>query len=432
MARLNILVIGGGGREHALVWKINQSPLVEKIFCAPGNPGIGEIAECVELSASDLSGLLNFVHKHEIDLTVVGPEAPLVEGIVDSFTARGLNIFGPSKRAAEIEGSKVFAKSLLNDYNIPTANYRVFDNHEEACRYLEEVSYPTVIKADGLAAGKGALICKTKQAALAALEQIMVTKSFGEAGSKVVVEEFMVGEEASVIALTDGENIAYLPPSQDHKAIFDNDEGPNTGGMGAYAPAPVIDDAMMERVHREIMLPTVNAMALENRPYRGVLYAGLVITRDGPKVIEFNCRLGDPEAQVVLPLVKSDLVEVMFRIATGKRIDPRLALHDKWALCVVLASGGYPGRYEKGKVILGLDGHLRQQVVVFHAGTRSAEKGKIVTDGGRVLGLTAVADDFHSVREQAYQAVGKVTFDKAYFRRDIGNKARRHLSRASP
>lgn len=426
--KMRILVVGGGGREHALIWKISQSPLVEEIYCAPGNPGIAALAKCVDIAPTNIEALLSFVRKKEIDLTVVGPEAPLVAGIVDEFESQGLTIFGPSRKAAEIEGSKAFTKYLLDKYKIPTADCIVFDKHDEALQYLDEIDYPTVIKADGLAAGKGTYICQTREQAITAIEEIMVEKVFGASGNKVVIESFMRGEEASVLAFTDGENLTYFPSAQDHKAIFDHDEGPNTGGMGAYAPAPVIDSEMHERVREEIMEPTLKALALEKRPYRGVLYAGLMITPEGPKVVEFNCRFGDPEAQAILPLVKSDLVELMFRIAKGKKIANDIELLQKWAMCVVVASGGYPEKYEKGKEIFGLEKNFGQDVLVFHAGTRK-QNGRVVTDGGRVLGVTAVADDFHGVREKAYWAVGKLTFDKAYYRKDIGAKALLHLHR---
>jgi phosphoribosylamine--glycine ligase len=426
---MKILIVGSGGREHALVWKVKQSPLVKAVYCAPGNPGIGQLAKCVDISAADVDGLLRFVMKKGIDLTVVGPEEPLVHGIVDKFESQGLSIFGPSQRAAEIEGSKAFAKYLLDKYDIPTADCIVFEDIQEAQNYLNDADYPTVVKADGLAAGKGTFICQDEDQALAALNKIMVQKLFGEAGNKALIEEFMEGEEASVLALTDGVTTAVLPPAQDHKAIFDHDEGPNTGGMGAYAPAPVVDDEMLARVQNEILEPTVKAMALENRPYRGVLYAGLMITAEGPKVVEFNCRFGDPEAQVVLPLVKGDLAEAMLEIATGKLTDSQIEIEKKWALCVVIASGGYPGPYERGKPIYGLDKKLGDDIVIFHAGTRLDESGHFVTNGGRVLGVTAIGSDFNSVRERAYWAVGKITFDKAYYRKDIGAKALLHLGR---
>ncbi len=424
---MRVLVIGNGGREHALVWKFSQSILVEKIYCAPGNPGIRELAECIDIAPDDIPSLLSFAAENEVDLTVVGPEGPLVNGIVDQFEAKGLHIFGPSARAAELEGSKVFTKYLLDKYHIPTADCIVFEKYEEARDYLNEVSYPTVVKADGLAAGKGTFICATLEEAVTALDKIMIERIFGKSGKKVIVEEFMQGEEASIIAITDGENLVYLPSAQDHKAIFDNDEGPNTGGMGAYAPAPVMTDALLERVHTEIMLPAVRAMVLENRPYRGVLYAGLMITADGPKVVEFNCRFGDPETQVLLPLVRDDIVELMHTVAIGKLIKSQLNLHNDWAMCVVIASGGYPGRYENGQEIFGLERPLGDDIMVFHAGTKSTEDGKVVTNGGRVLGVTARAGDFYAARERAYWAVGKITFDKAYYRKDIGLKAQKHL-----
>ncbi len=424
---MKILVIGGGGREHALVWKIAQSPFVEKIYCAPGNAGIKQLAESVPIAAADIEALLHFARKQKIDLTVVGPEEPLVDGIVDEFEAQGLTIFGPTKKAAEIEGSKAFAKYLLDKYNIPTADCIIFNKYEEAQQYLNDAAYPTVIKADGLAAGKGTFICQTHDEAESALRSIMAEKVFGHAGDKVVIEEFMSGEEASVLIITNGDHYVCLPPAQDHKAIFDNDEGPNTGGMGAYAPTPVIDPPMLARIREEILEPTIKAMALEGRPYRGVLYAGLMITADGPKVVEFNCRFGDPETQAILPLVKSDLVDMMLRVARGKKLDSEIELYDKWAMCVVLASGGYPGSFEKGKRIFGLEKNFGKEVVIFHAGTRAEEDGLVVTDGGRVLGVTAVADDFYTVREKVYWAVGKITFDKAYYRKDIGAKALLHL-----
>jgi len=427
MARMNILVIGGGGREHALVTKMSASPLVGAIFCAPGNAGISNLAQCVDIAQNDIPELLDFVRKKAIDLTVVGPEEPLVNGIVDEFESQGLNIFGPTAKAAEIEGSKVFSKYLMQKYNIATAGCEIFEDYEQACQYLKKTNYPVVVKADGLAAGKGTFVCANEELALSALRQTMVEKTFGFSGTKVILEEFMAGEEVSVIGITDGESIAYLPSAQDHKAIFDNDQGPNTGGMGAYAPAPVMTPELLHRVDMEIMQPTINAMALEGRPYRGILYAGLMVTKEGLKVVEFNCRLGDPEAQAILPLVDSDLVEAMFRIAKGKRVR-ELELVNKWAMCVVIASGGYPGGYEKNKRILGLDKKLGKDISVFHAGTKFTEPGQVVTDGGRVLGVTAIANDFHSVRERAYWAVGKITFDKAYYRKDIGAKALKHLT----
>jgi len=380
----------------------------------------------VNIRQNDIPRLLDFVRRKAIDLTVVGPEEPLVHGIVDEFESQGLSIFGPTSKAAELEGSKVFSKYLMKKYNIATAAYEVFQNHEQACRHLKKTKYPVVVKVDGLAAGKGTFVCASEELALSALNQTMVEKTFGASGTKVILEEFMVGEEVSVMGITDGESVAYLPSAQDHKAIFDHDQGPNTGGMGAYAPAPVMTSDLLQQVDAEIMRPAIKAMALEDRPYRGILYAGLMVTNDGPKVVEFNCRLGDPEAQAILPLVDSDLVEAMFRIAKGKRVrDIKIA--NKWGMCVVLASGGYPGAYEKNKKILGLNKKLGNDIFIFHAGTKLQEGDEVVTQGGRVLGVTAIANDFHSVRERAYWAVGKITFDKAYYRKDIGAKALKHL-----
>ncbi len=425
---MKVLVIGSGGREHALVWKIQQSPFVDKIYCAPGNPGIAQHAECVDIQPTDIPRLLEFAVNEKIDLTVPGPEAPLVQGLVDEFEAKGLTIFGPSQKAAELEGSKAFAKWLMRKYNVPTAEWQVFYNAEEARRHLREREYPCVIKADGLAAGKGAVIVQDEQQAEHALDEIMVRRVFGEAGAKIVVEDYMRGEEASVFALSDGENVVLLHPAQDHKPIFDGDQGPNTGGMGAYAPAPVVDAAMQERVLREIIEPTIRGMAMENRPYRGVLYAGLMITEDGPKVVEFNCRFGDPEAQVVLPLLGSDLVELMMKAARRELHDAQIELLEQWAVGVVMASGGYPGKYETGKKIIGLEKLVGEDILIFHAGTRRNEDGEIVTAGGRVLSVVAVRDTFHAARDAAYAAVGKIAFDGAYYRKDIGYKALKHLA----
>lgn len=421
---MKILVVGSGGREHALVWGISQSPYRPQIYCAPGNPGIAQLATCVDIPVGDIPGLLRFARDNAIDLTVVGPEAPLVAGIVDEFEASGLTIFGPSQRAAEIEGSKAFAKELLTKYHIPTASGLVFDVYEEARNYLHEVSYPRVVKADGLAAGKGTFICRNLQDGLDALDKIMKQLVFGNAGQRVVIEEYMPGEEASVLALSDGTSLAVLPPAQDHKRIFDNDEGPNTGGMGAYAPAPVVDEQMLQRIKKEILEPTIKAMTLEGRPYRGVLYAGLMIGETGPQIVEYNCRFGDPEAQAVLPVIDGDLVEGMLRVARGDLGDFQIEWNRKWAVCVVMASGGYPGPYERGKEIYGLDRDFGSNVLIFHAGTAaSSDHRHIVTAGGRVLGVTGVADDFRTARELAYGAVKKITFDRAYYRKDIGARA---------
>lgn len=423
---MNILVIGSGGREHALVWKLRQSPLVKNIYCAPGNAGIASVAELTPIKTSHLEGLLEFAERASIDLTVVGPEQPLTEGIVEIFSERGRKIFGPSKGAAVLEGSKVFAKQFMKKYNIPTAEWRSFDLSEryEARRYLAEQPMPVVIKADGLAGGKGAVICRSKDEAFEVLDEMMEKKIFGTAGERVVVEEYMVGEEASVFALTDGNVFVMLPAAQDHKRILDGDEGKNTGGMGAYAPAPVISPELMERIEQTIIGPAVAGMSNEKRKYKGCLYVGLMITETGPKVVEFNCRFGDPEAQVVLPLLDVDLVEVMVAVCDEKLSPGRVKFHDASAVCVVMASRGYPDSYESGKPIYGLESVLQEEgVAVFHAGTR-LERNTVVTSGGRVLGVTALGckDDLEGAVALAYRAVERITFDGAYYRSDIGRK----------
>ena len=422
---MRILVIGSGGREHALVWKIRQSSLTTLLYCAPGNAGIAELAELVPIKATDIDGLLKFALDQHIDLTVVGPEQPLMKGIVDLFEARGLNIFGPSKAAAELEGSKVFAKHFMRQYNIPTAEFCTFTLLErfEAERYINEIPAPMVIKADGLAAGKGVTICETKDQALDVLEQMMEKKVFGEAGVNVVIEEFLIGEEASVFAITDGKDFVTLSSAQDHKRIFDNDLGKNTGGMGSYAPAPIVSDEVLEKVKRTIIRPTLLAMAKEGRPYKGCLYVGLMITETGPKVVEYNCRFGDPEAQVVLPLLEFDVVQLLLQSINDDLAGSNIACKDQSAVCVVIASGGYPDNYATGKQIFGLDAAMDRDVIVFHAGTKR-EKEKIVTSGGRVLGVTALGPrlDLERTIDKAYTAVEKITFDGAYYRSDIGKK----------
>lgn len=426
--KLRVLVVGSGGREHALVWKLAQSPLVQKIFCAPGNPGIAQLATCIDVAATHLSGLRQFAREAGIDLTVVGPEAPLVAGIVDEFEAHDLAIFGPSRVAAMLEGSKAFAKELMRKYHIPTADYQVFEKFEEARDCIKEARLPVVVKADGLAAGKGSVVVRSQPEALAAVERIMLQKEFGDAGNGIVVEEFMHGEEVSVLALTDGLNLLVLPPAQDHKQIFDNDEGPNTGGMGAYAPAPVVTSALLEDIRRRILEPAIHAMAMEGRRYRGVLYAGLMITADGPKVVEFNCRFGDPEAQVIVPLIRSDLAEAMWRVAQGDLDGFGLEVTERWALGVVIAASGYPGAYDTGKVVHGLERAAAGDTLIFHAGTALDQHGRVLTKGGRVLVATGLGDSFTAARAAAYQAVGKIAFDGAYYRKDIGVKALRHLA----
>lgn len=424
---MQVLVIGGGGREHTLVWKLAQSKKVTKLYAAPGNPGMKDLAECVDLDIADLDGLADWAEKHAIDLTVVGPEAPLVAGIVDVFKARGLTIFGPSAKAAEIEGSKIFSKELMEKYGVPTAFFKVCDNLADARAFVEEKGAPIVIKADGLAAGKGVVVAMTREEALAALDEMMGAHKFGSAGNRVVIEEFMEGEEASLLAFTDGKTIVPMLAAQDHKRVNDGDQGPNTGGMGAYCPAPVMTDALKEKTVKEVLRPIVDALAKEGRPYSGCLYAGLMIKGDSVKVVEFNARFGDPETQVVLPLLKSDLAEIMVACANGTLTPDLVEWSDKAAVCVVMASGGYPASYKKGIPITGLKAaNAMDDVVVFHAGTRE-EDGKILTNGGRVLGVTAVADDIPSAQQKAYDAVDKIRFDGAHYRQDIAWRALRRL-----
>ncbi len=421
---MKVLVVGGGGREHTLVWKLASSPLVKKIYCAPGNAGISQEAECVDIPVLDNQQLLKFAIKQKIDMTVVGPEAPLVNGIVDTFEENGVPIFGPSQRAAELEGSKAFCKYVLDKYDIPTADYRVYKDYQEAKTFLSKQKGKIVVKADGLAAGKGAIVCQNRDESLSALDKIMKTREFGDAGNKVVVEECLEGDEVSVMAISDGENLIYMVPSQDHKRIFDNDQGPNTGGMGAYAPTPYISDDMMLHIKTTIMEPTIKGMALEGRPYKGVLYAGLMMTDQGPKVLEYNVRFGDPETQVILPMAESDLMEAILASREGRLADVQWRNRQGAALCVVLASGGYPGKYEKGKKILGLDHQWDEGIFVFHAGTKR-QGNDVVTNGGRVLGVTAVDATISRAFDKVYRALKWITFDGAYYRKDIAARALR-------
>jgi len=420
---MNILVIGSGGREHAIVWKVAKSRKVKKIFCAPGNPGIAQLAECVSIKIDDINGLREFAVKEKIDLTVVGPELPLTLGIVDSFEEKGLNIFGPSKKAAEIEGSKVFAKDLMQKYEIPTAVYRVFKNPKNAKDYVKEHSLPLVVKADGLAAGKGVIICKTNEDALDAIRLIMEKRGFGRAGDRVIVEDFLKGQEVSFLAITDGKTVIPLPPCQDHKAVFDGDKGPNTGGMGAYSPTPLVTAKLKDEIMNNIMIPTVKAMEKEERPYKGVLYAGLMITKDGPRVLEYNCRFGDPEAQPIMMRLKNDLIDVL-SASVEKRLNRiKLNCDNKVAISVVMASKGYPGNYEKGKEIRGVEDVSRlKNVVVFHAGT-AINGNKLVTAGGRVLDVTAMGVGIKRAMNKVYQAVSRIQWEGAHYRKDIGEKA---------
>ena len=422
---MRILLIGGGGREHALAWKLVQSPKVEKLFAAPGNPGMALLqkCECINLNVDDLEGVADYAEEQSIDLTVVGPEAPLVAGLADVFKRRGLPVFGPSKDAAQLEGSKAFSKELMAKYNIPTAFFKICEDIETAKAYVEEKGAPIVVKADGLAAGKGVVVAMTKQEALDAIDEMMGDHKFGAAGARLVLEEYMEGEEASLLAFTDGKTVVPMIAAQDHKRVFDGDEGPNTGGMGTYAPAPVMTDVLRLKATELILKPVVEAMAKEGMPYQGCLYAGLMIKGDSVKVVEFNCRFGDPETQVVLPLLDGDLAEIMLACATGTLDKAEVAWYNKAAVCVVMASGGYPESYEKGKEIAGLAAAEEDKdVVVFHAGTKDAE-GKIVTSGGRVLGVTAVDSSIKAARDRAYAAVEKFAFEKNFYRKDIAWRA---------
>ncbi|MBF0186950.1 MAG: phosphoribosylamine--glycine ligase [Magnetococcales bacterium] len=420
---MKVLVVGGGGREHALVWKINQSPLVEKVFCAPGNAGIAAEAECVPIGAEDIAALKGFALEAGIDLVVVGPEGPLVVGITDAMRDAGINVFGPTEKAAAIEGSKTFMKNLFAKYDIPTAAYKVFTEAEPARAYVREQGAPIVVKTSGLAAGKGAIVCQTEEEAMSAIDRIMVDREFGDAGDEVVVEEFLVGEECSFIGIVDGENVLALASSQDHKAVGEGDTGPNTGGMGAYSPAPVMTPELHERTMNEVMYPTVKAMAAEGCPYQGFLYAGLMIDGDQIKVLEFNARMGDPETQPLLYRLKSDIVPALMASATGSVKDLELEWDARTSLCVVMAAGGYPGSYAKGAAISGLDAAAGvEDAKVFHAGTKLVD-GVVATSGGRVLGVTALGEGATGAQKRAYEAVDCISWKDVYTRRDIGHRA---------
>ena len=427
---MKVLVVGGGGREHALVWKLAQSTDVTEIHCAPGNAGIADQAKCVPISAEDIGELLNYAAGNSIDLTVVGPEAPLAQGIESAFRKKGLRIFAPSKEAASLESSKAFAKEFCQRHDIPTADSKTFTDPEEALKHVRQRCVPMVVKADGLAAGKGVIICNTVEEAENAVRDIMVTCKFGGAGCKLVVEDFLVGEEASFIAICDGENVLPLASSQDHKAAFDGDRGPNTGGMGAISPAALMTPELTETVMERVMRPVVRGMAKEGMPFVGTLYAGLMIGDDGvPKVLEFNVRMGDPETQPLLARLKTDLVKVIVAATDGKLGGMELEWDERPAVCVVMASGGYPGSYEKGKAIKGLDqAGTTEDVVVFHAGTKRND-GDVVTSGGRVLGVTALGTDMRAAIDRAYEAVSKIDWDGVHYRRDIGAKALKGTSK---
>ncbi len=424
---MKVLVIGKGGREHALVWKLAQSPRVTQVFCAPGNAGTAQDGVNVLVETHDFDGLIRFAKKETVALTVVGPEDPLAHGIVDHFQKAGLTIFGPTKAGAQIEASKVFAKKLMRDADVPTAEFRVFDHPEPARHFIETREYPVVVKADGLAAGKGVIVCNTKQDALAAVERIMVKEEFGRpAGRQIVIEKRLEGDELSVLALVAGRTIIPLAPSQDHKRALNKDEGPNTGGMGAYSPAPLATPEILNEIEAHALVPTVHALKRRRTPFRGVLYAGVLVTNQGPRILEYNCRFGDPETQPVLMRLKTDLFELLLATAEDRLQDfaeGQLEWDPRPAVCVVMASQGYPGSYAKGKLIKGLEEAAKlPDVKIFHAGTK-LDAGHVVTDGGRVLGVTALGETLAAAKARAYEAVAKIQFAGAFYRTDIGDKA---------
>ena len=423
---MNILILGSGGREHALLWKLAQSPEATKLYAVPGNPGMAELAECVAGSIEDNAAVVKLAQEKKIDLVVVGPEVPLMNGVVDALRAAGIKAFGPTKAAAELEGSKSFSKDIMKKYGIPTAKYEVFTDADAARAYIEKEGAPIVIKANGLAAGKGVIVAETKEQALDAVHEIMDDAAFGKAGSRVVIEAFMEGEEASLLAFTDGKTIRPMVSSQDHKRAYDGDKGPNTGGMGTYAPAPVMTKDMVEQATEKILKPMIAAMVKEGRPYQGCLYAGLMITEEGPKVVEFNARFGDPETQVVLPLLKGDLVKIMQACVDGTLDTAAVDWEDGAAVCVVMASGGYPKSYKKGYAIDGLKKAESLGTFVFHAGTAKKD-GKVVTSGGRVLGVTARGGGIKEATEKAYKGVEAIRFTDEFHRKDIAHRALERL-----
>jgi len=421
---MKVLLIGSGGREHALAWKIAQSPLLTKLYAAPGNAGISQHAECVPIAPDNISGLLEFALREKIDLAVVGPEVPLVAGIWDQFNEKGLKVFGPARNTALLEGSKAFSKEMMTKYGVSTAGYEIFTNVKEAKHYVIEAEMPVVIKADGLAGGKGVVICDSSEYAVATLTQMMEEKKFGDAGSKVIIEKKLEGEELSILVLTDGKKIIPLASARDHKRAYDHDRGPNTGGMGAFSPSMKIPESEIGGIIDIAVRPILEGMARDGMPYRGVLYAGIMMTQDGPFVLEYNCRFGDPETEVILPRLKSDLLPVMMQIANGCLETESLEWYDKACITVVMASGGYPGHYEKGFPIRGLDAARGQQdVAVFHAGTAFNAQKQVVTAGGRVLAVTAWGDTLKAAHERVYQVITQIHFEGGFCRRDIGQKA---------
>jgi len=423
---MKILVVGSGGREHALAWKIKQSPLVKELYCAPGNGGMALIAQCVAIKADDIKGLCQFAKEKKIDLTVVGPEAPLVAGIVDVLKKEGLTIFGPTKAAAQLEGSKVFAKKIMAKYGIPTAAFKIFESSNEAKSYVLKLDPPIVIKVDGLAAGKGVILAQSTEQAVQVVSDIIDSKKFGDAGNQIVIEDCIEGEELSVLAFTDGDRIIPLASSQDHKRAYDNDEGPNTGGMGAYSPCPLVSQQDLVTIVEQTIKPVVYGLREEGIIYRGLIYAGLMISKSGPIVLEFNVRFGDPETQAVLPRLKDDIVPLFIEVAQGRLSDHALSWDHRSCINVVMASGGYPGSYQKGYEITGLDAAARQRdAVVFHAGT-TVKDNKCITNGGRVLGVSALGDTLKHAKDNAYSALANIHFQDVCYRSDIGAKALQH------
>lgn len=420
---MKVLVVGSGGREHALAWKLKTSKKVEKVFCAPGNAGIAQVAKCININPDNSKSLLDFAKRNKIGLTVIGPEDPLADGLADEFRKRRLKVFGPEKKAAQIEASKVFAKEFMREYHIPTAPFKVFSEASEAISFSKTLQFPAVIKADGLAAGKGVIIVRSRKQAQKVIEEIMVDKRFGAAGKRIIIESFLKGQELSIMAITDGRHIVPLLPSQDHKQIKEGDRGPNTGGMGAYCPVDFVTDEIREQIEEHILARAIAGFKNEKIRYRGVLYAGLMLTEQGPKVLEFNCRFGDPETQAVLPLLNSDLADLMMAAAAGKLGSfAKLSWHRGAAACVIMASKGYPGNYRKGAPIKGLDAKTDQSTHIFHAGT-AQKNGKWVTAGGRVLGVVSRDRDLKQALAKAYRTVGKIKFEGAQYRKDIGHRS---------
>lgn len=423
---MKILIVGGGGREHAIAWKLAQSDKVEKLYCAPGNAGIAEVAECVAIKAEDIAGICSFAEENKIDLTVIGPEVPLSLGIVDALAEKGLKAFGPNKKCAQLEGSKAFTKAFLARHDIPTAGYKEFTDINELKKSVGIFGYPMVIKADGLAAGKGVIIAEDEQTAIDSIDQIMGDKIFGSAGDKIVVEEFLTGIEASMLCFVDGKTIMPMESAQDYKRIFDGDQGPNTGGMGTYSPSLIFNDTLETQIRERILEPTLKGFQKDGLDFKGVLFIGLMITDDGPKVIEFNNRFGDPETQSVLPRMKTDLLDIMNAVVEERLAEQTIEWSDRKAVCIVLASGGYPGDYQKGKVISGF-ANVDEDVIIFHSGTKFVKNeddpntgSLIVTDGGRVLGITALGNTHEEARAKAYKNVEKIFFEGVQYRKDIG------------